>query len=173
MNDRLVITTVILALAGCGGAAAEPETPDEAAAEPEIGPPPEPWEQMSFDERKRYMGRQVMPVVAPMFEAYDPEAFAGFSCDTCHGEDMQDRGFEMPNPSLPALYPTGTPEQRQMVEEHPELVRFMFNDVLPTMQTLLGAEPYDEDTGTGFSCFSCHPHAEGAGASVDEPPDAG
>ena len=33
----------------------------------------------------------------------------------------------------------------------------MVNEVVPTMQALLGIEPYDEVRGTGFSCFYCHP----------------
>ncbi|MCZ7678181.1 MAG: hypothetical protein M5U28_05180 [Sandaracinaceae bacterium] len=65
----------------------------------------------------------------------------------------------MPSPALPALYPTGSPEQHQMVREHGETVRFMFNRVLPPMQTLLGAADFDAETQQGFSCYACHPHA--------------
>lgn len=178
MTDRTVLcaaSLVVAALAGCGGASPEPATTTTdtsipgPADETDITGPPKPWLEMTFDERKRYMGEQVMPVMAPMFENYDMGEFSGFSCDTCHGEDMQERAFAMPNPGLPALHATGTPEQQQMVEEHPEMVRFMFNDVLPTMQTLLGAEPFDEETGLGFSCFACHPRAgDDGGATAAE-----
>ena len=163
MTERTVVPLLLVALAGCGGASTEPATTDTSVSGPpdqvDVSGPPKPWIEMDFDERKTYMSEKVMPVMAPMFQSYDPGEFAAFSCDTCHGDDMRERAFAMPNPGLPALYPTGTPEQRQMVEEHPEMVRFMFNDVLPTMQTLLGAEAVDEETGLGFSCFACHPRA--------------
>lgn len=35
-----------------------------------------------------------------------------------------------------------------------------FNHIVPAMKTMLGAEDYDEETGEGFSCYTCHPHAE-------------
>lgn len=150
----------LVALGGCGPSA-EPATSETTPARPtEISGPPEPWAEMSFDERKRYMGREVIPVMTELFKEYDPGEFSGFSCDTCHGDDMDERRFAMPSPSLPALHPTGSAEQQQMVEEHPEMVRFMFNQVLPSMQRLLGAEPFDPETRTGFSCFACHPTAQ-------------
>jgi hypothetical protein len=37
------------------------------------------------------------------------------------------------------------------------MVRFMFNDVVPAMQTLLGMPAFEESTGEGFSCYYCHP----------------
>ena len=51
-----------------------------------------------------------------------------------------------------------TPEQAAMVNDHPEMVRFMHNHVVPDIQAILGADPYDPVAQTGFSCFSCHPH---------------
>ena len=120
-----------------------------------------PWEEMSHEDQGAWMAQEVMPRLGPMFEQYDPERYAGFTCQGCHGASAQERGFEMPNPDIMALHPTGTPEQQQMVQDHPEMVRFMFTKVLPTMQTLLGASPYDEATQTGFSCYACHPSAGG------------
>ena len=66
----------------------------------------------------------------------------------------------MPNPDILVLHPTGSAEQKAMVEQHPKMVRFMFNHVLPTMQDLLGAPDYDEATKSGFSCYACHPSAQ-------------
>jgi hypothetical protein len=79
---------------------------------------------------------------------------------------MQERNFAMPNPAIMPLHPTGTPEQLQMVEEQREMVTFMFQRVMPRMQELLGAEPYDATTGGGFSCYACHTRA-GDDASVE------
>lgn len=158
-----LVLAVLAVLAGCGGTSAEPASTSAAGTTarptPEVTGPPKPWVEMTFDERKRYMGESVLPAMAPLFRDHDPAEFAAFSCDTCHGADMRERAFAMPNPELPALYPSRTPEQLAMVEEHPEMVRFMYQDVIPTMQTLLGAQPYDEETGTGFSCYACHPRA--------------
>jgi hypothetical protein len=63
----------------------------------------------------------------------------------------------MPNPDLYPLFPTGTAEQRAMVQEFPEMVRFMHNHLLPEVQSILGAPDYNVEDQTGFSCFSCHP----------------
>jgi cytochrome c553 len=146
---------------GCGGGGTTEETTT-------VADEPQAWEQMSFDERKAFMASDVMPRMAPLFEQHDAERFAGFSCANCHGDDAQARNFEMPNPSIMALYPTGTQEQQRMVQEQRPMVMFMFNQVLPAMQELLGAQPYDEATQTGFSCYACHPSG-GAGTPAEEP----
>jgi len=125
------------------------------------------WAEMSREDKRNYMSEAVMPRMAELFEEYDSERFAGFSCDGCHGEDMRSREFAMPNPGILALSATGTPEQQQMVQEHPEMVRFMFNRVLPTMQQLLGAPDYDEATGDGFTCFACHTRAGSSETAVE------
>ncbi|HJL19849.1 MAG TPA: hypothetical protein RMH99_29570 [Sandaracinaceae bacterium LLY-WYZ-13_1] len=175
-------------LASCGGATATEEATDEpaeesattsgaetaeATAEDVIPSPPEPWAEMSADARQAWMFSEVSPRMEALFQSHDTEAYADFGCASCHGEDASERGYAMPSPSLPALHATGTPEQEQMVREYPEMVRFMYNDVLPAMQTLLGAPDYDEATGEGFSCFACHPHAGDEGTTpveLSEPP---
>jgi hypothetical protein len=101
----------------------------------------------------------VLPTMADLFAEYDAERFANISCKTCHGNDASAVGFHMPN-QLPTLWPSRTPEQRHMVELHPDMVRFMFNRVLPTMTKLLGQPGWNNDDQTGFSCFNCHPRAE-------------
>lgn len=160
MRTALLLTGVLLA--ACGAGTAEPTT-QETTPTPsldEITGPPKPWGEMTFDERKRYMGREVLPVMTELFKSYDPGEFSGFFCDTCHGDDPADRNYAMPSPSLPTLYPTGSPEQEQAVRDHPEMVRFMFNRITPTMQRLLGAPEFDATTGEGFTCFACHPRGE-------------
>lgn len=124
--------------------------------------PDKPWPSLSTPERKAHMSDHVVPVMEAHFKRHDPKRYASFSCDTCHGADMVERAFKMPNPSLLALHPTGSAEQHKMVEQYPEMVKLMFNHVLPDMQTLLGAEPFDAETKTGFSCYACHPAAEPA-----------
>ena len=105
------------------------------------------------------MAEAVLPYFRALFQEYDPERYADFGCGTCHGADMHERAFAMPNPELMPLHPSGTEEQRRMVEEHPRMVRFMFNHVVPAARAAVDGAPYDPETREGFGCFSCHPSA--------------
>lgn len=119
------------------------------------------WSELDREARMAVMTTEVMPAARRLFQGFDAERYSRVSCGTCHGEASAARHeYAMPNPELYALFPTGTPEQAAMVQEHPEMVRFMHNHVLPEVQSILGADAYDPDTRTGFSCFSCHPHGE-------------
>lgn len=146
------VATLAIPLA-CGGSASQ--TLDEANPA-KIAGPLKPWDEMEHAEKADYMRERVVPVMKPLFVAFNPQAYAEFTCKTCHGPDAREREFKMPNPHNIALYPTGSPEQLKTVAEHPEEVRFMFQKVVPTMQALLGLEDYDEVRGTGFSCYFCH-----------------
>lgn len=156
---------VILALliSGCGGPSATTETAHDAA---EIPSPPSPWAEMDGEAKGRWMMDEVVPRMSVMFQEHAADEFAEFGCPTCHGPNPRERNFAMPSPHLPALPATGTPEQQQMVREYEPMLRFMFQRVVPTMQTLLGAPAYDEATHEGFSCFACHPHAGDEGATL-------
>lgn len=157
-------TTIGLALllAACSGASSAGRTTARGDGVPS---PPAPWAQLDAAAKREWMAQEVLPRMSELFQAQGPERYADFSCATCHGPSPQDRGFEMPSPALPALYPTGTPEQQQMVQQYEAQCRFMFSRVLPTMQALLGAPDYDEATQEGFSCYSCHPHAGDEGST--------
>lgn len=170
---RFTLALTILALSGCGAPADEEAavteetvTTGDEAPEGELPGPPMAWEEMDHDAQARWMMTEVVPRMEQRFQAYDGERYASFGCATCHGPNPQEVQFEMPSRALPALPATGTPEQHQMVREYPEMVRFMFNDVLPTMQTLVGGADFDEETGEGFSCYSCHPHAGDEGTTL-------
>ncbi len=156
-------------IVACGGApkstgAADPSgvsetsTPKSTPDETMTGPPV-PWADMDESARAAYMAEVVVPRTRPLFVGFDAERYGNFGCATCHGSRMKERHFEMPNPDILALHPTGTPEQKQMVEDHPKMVRLMFNHVLPTVRDSLGLPTYNADTQEGFSCFSCHPAA--------------
>jgi cytochrome c553 len=154
----------MIGLAGCGSSAASAPVDDPSPTHTLRGPPT-PWAAMSPEERSNWMMEEVLPRMTTLFQAHDGTRYASMSCSTCHGDDARARGFRMPSSSLPALYPTGTPEQQQMVREYPEMVRFMFGRVMPATQTLLGAAPYDPEAGTGLSCFTCHPRAGDEGTT--------
>jgi hypothetical protein len=161
----LVTLGGLVGLVGCGGGVTtSTATPATAAASPALTPPERPWAELDHEARAQHMRRHVVPAMTELFAAYDPARYGDFGCPTCHGPDAAARGWEMPSPSLPVLYPTGTVGQMQMVDRYPEGVRFMFNRVTPAMRALLGASEYDEATHTGFTCFACHP-----GASPDDP----
>lgn len=116
-----------------------------------VGPPETPWGEMSMQEREFYMIGKVLPVTKEMFQAHDPETYAGFGCESCHGEDMREREFAMPSPDLPAVPEPGSNAYESMKRGLPELVRFMEEDVTPSVQSMLGVET--------FTCHDCHPSA--------------
>lgn len=162
-HPRWFATLLALSLVGCGGASAEAHAPTSSAAatseaEALVGPPA-PWPELSTDARRAHMAAHVSPAMGALFREWDATRFDDFGCATCHGTDARERSFAMPNHALPALYPSGSIGQRQTVDRFPDGARFMFNRVMPAMQTLLGAAPYDTATGEGFTCFACHPHA--------------
>lgn len=174
---RLLCMTVLLA--GCGGSAEPVEdettttddtTGDEVAAvddpEANVPSPPSPWEEMSHEEQAAWMNAEVLPRMRQMFQGFDEERYASVTCATCHGPGAASGEFEMPSNSLPALPPTGSPEQQQMSNQYGPTLRFMFNHVLPVTRTLVGGEEYDAETQEGFSCFSCHPHQGDEGSTL-------
>ncbi|MDQ3034039.1 MAG: hypothetical protein M3Y87_16610 [Myxococcota bacterium] len=155
-----IIALTALTTLGCGGSSASPATASHTSeGVAEIPGPPRPWPALSRAERAQHMSAQVLPRMRELFAAYDGERYADFDCTTCHGDDARERGFAMPSPSLLPLHPTGSEGQHQTVRDHPEGVRFMYGRVLPMMQSLLAAPPFDETTREGFTCYACHPHA--------------
>ena len=173
------VSIACLALASCGGgsdaATDDGEAPTDqgsSAGGEDVVPTAEGWATMEHGDKMAWMAEEVHPRMAAMFGEFDAERYADFSCASCHGENASDHGFEMPSNSLPALHATGTPEQQQMVSQYNSMIRFMFQRVLPTMQTLVDGPEYDEETQEGFSCYSCHPHAGDEGStplSLDMP----
>lgn len=171
MRDvKAVFAISILALASCGGSSDGGGTTTEptTSGDEDAVPTADGWEGLSHDAKLAWMQQEVLPRTREQFVEYDADRYADYSCATCHGDGAASGDFAMPSLSLPSLPATGTPEQRQMVRDYPEGTRFMFNDLLPLVQTLLGAPEFDEDTGEGFSCFSCHPHAGDEGSTLIE-----
>ena len=154
----LVVLGVGLAPLACGGGD-KAQRPSASAQQAEArlhAGPPKPWDEMSFDERADYMKTTVVPAMKPIFEAFDADFFADFGCASCHGDAAEAGTFEMPNPDIMALPETGTPEQKQMVADSPEWLKFMIGKVYPNVRDLLGKPNWDNETKTGFSCFGCH-----------------
>lgn len=116
-----------------------------------VNPPPQPWDTMSGEDQVMYMVGYVLPIHAEMFREYDPERYAQMECATCHGDDGEARGYEMPSRYLPSLPAEGSPQWTAAQARNPRAWAFMAEQVLPTIRTQIGEQD--------LTCFTCHPHA--------------
>lgn len=124
----------------------------EGDAEADDGPPT--FDDLDFDERVELMTFEVLPTMREIFQARDPERWAAFSCDTCHGPDFAALQYDMPQ-TLPALPRDGTLEAAEAID--PDMTAFMLDEVFPVMTELLGREKFHHDTApNGFRCIGCH-----------------
>lgn len=115
--------------------------------------PERPWSEMSHDDKGTDMVMRFEPVFRVMFQDFESDHYGDFGCATCHGEDADARDYHMPSAHLPPVALPGTPAYQQMASEHPGDTRFMEEQVLPAMQTMLGM-------GATFTCNGCHPTAQ-------------
>jgi len=116
-----------------------------------------PWSEQDRGERMEYMQSVVLPTMRDIFQAYDPQRYAEFSCQTCHGEDASAVNFAMPN-ALFALPRDGT--IAAAMAHDPEATAWMLDSVFPTMVSLLGEEKYNPQTAPdGYRCIGCHVEA--------------
>jgi hypothetical protein len=150
-----------VALAGAGSArsadAGAPAAPAAAAAPAQKID----WENMKFEERKKYMKSTVLPTMKKEFQAFDAKAFKKFSCATCHGDGATDGKFKMPNPKLPKLpQPTDRAGFMALQQKKPELVKFMGTVVKPKVAGLLGLPEWSPQNPKGFGCYECHTKEE-------------
>lgn len=114
-----------------------------------INPPAQPWRRMSHEEREWDMVGRFHPVMRELFQNYDAERWADFECVTCHGEDADERNYEMPSPQMMPLPPPNTRAYQAAARTQPELTAYMEETVVPAMQTMLGFR--------GAQCAICHP----------------
>jgi hypothetical protein len=92
---------------------------------------------------------RVLPNMARLFQRHDGKPAPDLTCRSCHGPDAEQAAYAMPH-GLPPLDPQRARDRRD------ERVRFMTDEVTPTMADLLGIDRAD------FTCFACHPRAAGA-----------
>jgi hypothetical protein len=148
---------MVLALPlGCGGSQPAPAAPEGAAdgkqagADDENVPVPEKWsDDMPEKQKVAFMKAKVVPRMAPIFQAFDAKEFARFDCTTCHGPNMKE-----PHDFLPAVEIKDGKFVEQ--DEHPELIKFMQEKVVPEMASIFGMPVYDPATKQGFGCARCH-----------------
>lgn len=131
-------------------------TVDTVVVDTEVDTEPEPfnWTSLSRQDKIAYMSSTVVPVMGALFEAYDSERFASFSCTTCHGDDMVAAHYQLPN-DLFRLDPSALPYSSSADPTEAAWGTFMETQVLPTMAELLGTDAVDAG-GDGLSCFDCH-----------------
>lgn len=115
---------------------------------------PRPWRDLDRGERMDYMQSVVFPTMRDIFQAYDPQRYADFSCQTCHGENASAVDFAMPN----ALFPLPRDGTIAAAMAHDaDATAWMLDEVFPTMVELLGAEKYNPETAPdGYRCIGCH-----------------
>ena len=150
-------------LTGCGGAQeADGPTAEETSTggeEQSSGSTAElAWEDMDRPQRLTFMQETVMPEMQAMFQEQDAERFADFGCATCHGDNMQEADFVMPN----GVAPLDPAQLGAMFASEQPMAQFMTQRVWPRMAELLQEAPYDPQTNAGFGCLNCHATAEGS-----------
>jgi hypothetical protein len=130
----LLIAPFVVLAAGC----ASPPSRDAVSA------PHDEWHPLTWEERHDAMTFRVLPNMARLFQRFQQKAVPDMTCRTCHGPDAEQAAYAMPH-GLPVLDPDHMPDP------HDRVVRFMTDEVSPTMADLVGI-----DRGH-FSCFDCHP----------------
>ena len=134
-----------------GGAAGDADA-DAGAAEDTGDEGPKVWADMNLDERKMHMGTVVYPNMKSVFAAYDAERFGDFKCQTCHGDDMVEVNFKMPNSLTPL---SATDPWQSAVDMDEDMAKFMAAQVVPKMGEDLHMSVEQDGSGE-MNCFSCH-----------------
>lgn len=101
------------------------------------------FSELSDADKSAYMASDVLPTMAAVFQSYDSEAYADFSCDSCHVSGLADGTYAMPDAGLPPLSEDAFPYDAGVG-------LFMNEEVLPTLNDLLGP------TTGGRPCTTCH-----------------
>lgn len=161
------IASVALGLGGCDkptetttpetpAAPDTPEAPDAEApaADAETADAEEKtWADMSFDEKKKFMGAEYYPAMKKEFQAHDGEEFAEFTCASCHGDDAKEVGFELPNDLTPLSTDDPIQAGKDMDEE---ITKFMMETVVPKTAEMMDRPTWSPETPEGVGCFTCH-----------------
>jgi hypothetical protein len=111
------------------------------------------WVDMTSDQKRKTMFKVVVPEMKKVFASN-----MKFGCHSCHGENMQEVHFHMPN----TLYPLDT-KNMPFDSDNAKLkatAQFMQTKVTPKMAQLLQLEVYNPETKNGFGCFGCHAKAQ-------------
>ena len=117
-----------------------------------LGAPEVAWKVKSPEQRMGYMAAVVHPEMQRIFQEYDADYYAEFSCETCHGSEMDVIDFRMPTDYIYALPEDGPIKEAMDYDE--EVAEFMMSKVVPGLKKLLNQ---GNGGATKVDCFSCHP----------------
>ena len=165
-SHAVLLTTFLLA--SCGGSTATPEGEGTATTTSASGGEQgataslagREFDSLTDEEKGQFMAEVVMPAMKPMFQQFDGEEFANFSCATCHGANAREVGFHMPN----GVHPLDPANMPSMDGEDGRWMHFMVEQVKPKMAELLHEEEWTPESQQGFGCFHCHGTIGGAAA---------
>lgn len=138
-----------------GEGAGQPPPDDNS---PVVTPKETPWDQMTPQQQRRYMGKVVVPKFRELFQQFDPKHFEKVNCGTCHGKDPKEKHFKMPNEELPVLPASEKEFMATVMKDKPEMVKFMAEVVTPAMAELMNEKPFNPAAPDpkAFSCHNCH-----------------
>jgi hypothetical protein len=141
------ILVMFFGFVGCGPKQAS-ETPAEATAA--AAPLPATWKEVhGKDQKAEFMKQKIVPVMGPLFQAYDAKAYGDFDCATCHGPDYK-------NPKRYLAELTFKDGKFEECADEAALCQFMGEKVVPEMAQAMGMPAYNPETHTGFGCGNCH-----------------
>ena len=139
-------------LAASVGCAERPHSAQVPEGGLSLGAPSVPWSHKTREERMGYMAAAVHPRMKQVFVESDESYAESFSCETCHGSEMELVDYRMPSEALYAL-PADNPVGEAMDLDE-DVANFMMGKVMPAMAELLSAKPGAKG---GVNCFTCHP----------------
>jgi hypothetical protein len=146
---KLLVVAVLLT-AACGSKPPSTTTPksDEAAT---VVLPDVPFDKLDHEQKVAFMKQKVVPEMKPLFQNHNAKDFAEFGCKTCHGEDVKDGHFDMPNPKLPKL---NFKDHNSKYEQKD--LEWMGKEIMPTMGKILNLPLHSQENPKGFGCLACH-----------------
>ncbi len=112
------------------------------------------WKEMSLDQRKAHMKKEILPRAAELFGSWRPDRFASVDCTLCHGQNAKSGKFQMPTAHLPRL--SGKLLLGPEFEKYPDTTRLKLDRLVPMMAETLGKKSFSIITRRGFGCYSCH-----------------
>ena len=106
----------------------EPETPGIPLGAPGLS-----WAAKNTEQRFGFMAAQVHPAMAQLFLEYKPDYYEGFTCSNCHGAEMEQIDYSMPNQSLYSL-PKARPYD-DAIDFDSAIAVFMMTKVTPSCRS--------------------------------------
>jgi hypothetical protein len=134
------------------GSGSAPGSGSDAGSATDSGSAKFDFDKLTHDQKMDFMKKEVVPVMKPLFIAFNKKEFANFSCKTCHGKDPKATKYKMPNPEIEKL----DFAKLKAGKQHPETAKWMAEVVKPRMAAILHEQEMTETNPKGFGCLHCH-----------------